>query len=72
MEAATANLFQNYARAEVTRRARMGATSAAKRSKGKKAPQQGRVRGALARSESDDDDEDEVGDGRRRRRTGAA
>ena len=50
MEAATANLFQNYARAEVTRRARMDATSASKRGKGKK--------GARKKSE-DEEDEDE-------------
>ena len=54
MEAATANLFQNYARAEVTRRARMGATSAAKRSKGKK--------GARNKGESEEDDDDEEGE----------
>ena len=52
MEAATANLFQNYARAEVTRRARMDATSAAKRGKGKKG----------ARKKGEDEDEDDEDD----------
>jgi len=56
MEAATANLFQNYARAEVTRRARMDATSAAKRSKGKKGA---RKKGEDDDEEDEDDDEDD-------------
>ena len=56
MEAATANLFQNYARAEVTRRARMGATSAAKRSKGKKGA---RNKGESEDEDDEDDDEDD-------------
>lgn len=47
MEAATANLFQSYARAEVTRRARMDATSATKRKKK-----------SSKSKESDDEDED--------------
>ena len=70
MEAATANLFQNYARAEVTRRARMGATSAAKRSKGKKGA---RNKGESEEDddEEDDDEEDEVGEVTRRARMGA-
>jgi hypothetical protein len=56
MEAATANLFQNYARAEVTRRARMDATSTAKRVKGKKGALK---KGTLNAGEEDEDDEDE-------------
>jgi len=56
MEAATANLFQNYARAEVTRRARMDATSAAKRGKGKKGA---RKKGEDEDEEEEDEDEDD-------------
>ena len=55
IDAATANLFQNYARAEVTRRARMGSTVATKK------PRKGKAKRAPQDDDEDDgeDEEDE-------------